>query len=96
MVGKYKDVFGSPIKKQEWVKKIMQNNHYYQSQVVYVGDALSDYEAATENGIHFVGRLSDRNINPFESVNVKYIISDLKNLKDIIHGINEEIIDIRT
>ena len=82
----FKDVFGSPTKKGEWIKKILQENYYPPDQILFLGDALSDYNAATENGIHFIGRISDRKINPFEGLNLKYVLSDLTNLPDIFEN----------
>ena len=64
------DVLGSPTTKGQWVKEII-INRYAQNEVVFIGDALSDYRAATENCIKFIGRISDKNINPFKGLKVK-------------------------
>lgn len=66
----FKDVLGSPTTKGQWVKEII-INRYAQNEVVFIGDALSDYRAATENCIKFIGRISDKNINPFKGLKVK-------------------------
>ncbi len=80
----FKEVFGSPIKKEEWIKKIILNNYYDKDQVVYVGDALSDYEAAVENRIHFIGRVSNINKNIFKGLSVNYLLKDLTKLDETI------------
>ena len=52
----FKDVYGSPEKKPEHVKKILKKHGYDKSEVVFIGDALTDRDAARENGIEFIGR----------------------------------------
>ena len=73
----FKGVFGSPTGKSEWTKKIICDNHFDQKRVVFVGDTLSDYEAATENGVHFVARIANDNGKLFDGVGIKYFLSDL-------------------
>ena len=45
-------IYGSPEKKSNNIKKILQDNRH--KNVVMIGDAFSDLEAAEENGIDFV------------------------------------------
>jgi HAD superfamily hydrolase (TIGR01549 family) len=52
----FKDVYGSPDKKDEHVKQIMKKNGYINSDVVFIGDALTDRDAARNNNIEFIGR----------------------------------------
>ncbi len=52
----FKEVYGSPEKKSEHVKKII--DKYQKDEVVFIGDALTDREAARENGIEFIGRFT--------------------------------------
>lgn len=54
----FKDYYGSPTKKSEHVKNIMLKYKYNKNEVVFVGDALSDKEAAKINGIKFIGRFT--------------------------------------
>ena len=57
-IGKYfSSVYGSPAKKADIVKKVLAENGYRPEEVLYVGDAMSDYEAAVSNGVGFIGRL---------------------------------------
>ena len=53
----FSSLHGSPTNKNMIVRKILQDNAYRSGDVLYVGDALSDYEAARENNVFFVGRL---------------------------------------
>ena len=50
----FKEVFGSP-KKNLHIKKILNIYGYDRSEVVFIGDALSDRDAAKNNDINFIG-----------------------------------------
>lgn len=53
----FQGIYGAPRKKTEIVKEILLSYELEPAQAVYVGDALSDYNAARENGVHFVARI---------------------------------------
>jgi phosphoglycolate phosphatase-like HAD superfamily hydrolase len=61
----FKEVFGSPEKKSDHIGKIIDRYSYDQSEVVFVGDATNDKEAAQLNGICFIGRRHRGNKNAF-------------------------------
>jgi len=46
---------GSPIKKSEIVKNILDINNYNKDETILIGDSVNDYEAANCNGIEFYG-----------------------------------------
>ena len=46
---------GSPAKKNDLVKKIINQYGYNREEVALIGDAMSDYNASIENGIRFYG-----------------------------------------
>jgi len=46
---------GSPTKKSEIVKGILDVNSYNKNETVLIGDSVNDYEATKENGIEFYG-----------------------------------------
>jgi phosphoglycolate phosphatase-like HAD superfamily hydrolase len=50
------DCFGSPEKKTYWTKKILQENNFEPDEVVFIGDAFADIEAAEIHGTHFILR----------------------------------------
>ncbi len=52
----FKEVHGSPEKKTNHVKGILERYGYAASEVVFIGDAPTDIEAARTNGITFIGR----------------------------------------
>lgn len=61
----FKEVHGSPKKKQEICLEIIDREHYDPKNCLFIGDALSDYEAAKKNGICFLGIVRDGEISPF-------------------------------
>lgn len=52
----FKGIFGSPAKKSDIVKKILIEENIRAAHAAYVGDAMSDYRAAAENGLYFIAR----------------------------------------
>ncbi len=51
-------VYGAPTRKTDAVKEIIDIYRLSPDEVLYVGDALSDYEAAVANRIHFIARIN--------------------------------------
>ncbi|MEW6614415.1 MAG: HAD-IA family hydrolase [Thermodesulfobacteriota bacterium] len=52
----FKGIYGAPIKKLDIVKKIINKEKITPSEAIYIGDALSDYEAAKINSVTFIAR----------------------------------------
>lgn len=69
---------GSPEKKTYWTAKIIQKEGLNPNEVVFIGDALADFEAASTNHIHFVLREHSEN---------KKLFSDKK--LPVIHNFND-------
>jgi len=55
MNGMFREIIGSPRKKSENLRYLLDKYSIRRSRAVYFGDAKSDYEAARENGIDFIG-----------------------------------------
>ncbi len=74
------EVYGSPRKKVEIITDILARKAYDASRCVFLGDAMTDYEAAKESGVNFVGIINDREICcfPVGTNTLKFI--DLKEL----------------
>lgn len=51
----FKEVYGSPRKKGDIVKDILSRESFNADKCIFIGDAMSDYQAAVSNGIHFLG-----------------------------------------
>jgi HAD superfamily hydrolase (TIGR01549 family) len=54
----FKEVYGSPEKKDSHVKKILENYGFKRDETIFVGDASTDREAAKNNNITFIGRFT--------------------------------------
>jgi HAD superfamily hydrolase (TIGR01549 family) len=54
----FKAVYGAPKKKNDIVKEILSNYGLSAESIVYIGDAISDYDAANANGVHFIARIN--------------------------------------
>ena len=46
---------GSPAKKSEIIKSVLISNSYKKYETIMIGDSITDYQAAKENGIEFYG-----------------------------------------
>lgn len=53
--GYIKEVHGSPRKKWEICQEIINRKNYNSQNCLFIGDAISDYEAAQKNGVCFLG-----------------------------------------
>lgn len=74
----FQDVMGSPKTKTEWIYELVKNNRIEISQSVFIGDAMTDFKAATETGMKFVLREVDYNIdlfNKYTGVRVKDFVT---------------------
>lgn len=54
----FQEVHGSPQAKSTIVADILHRYDFQAKRCLFVGDALADYRAAIENGVHFLGILS--------------------------------------
>lgn len=80
-------IYGAPRKKADIVKEIISNKNLLPNEVIYIGDALSDYKAATSHGINFIARINNNEFL-FDGINcIK--IKDLVNLKNILNTIEQ-------
>jgi len=68
----FQEVFGSPQNKTVWGKYILDTYNLQEKETLFIGDAMSDYNAATKNNMHFLLREIKNNqmifINPPKSI----------------------------
>lgn len=77
----FKNVYGCPPwNKAGAIKDILQKENTAPQHAVLVGDSYGDQRAATENGIHFIGRNSGLG---FEDPQPAMIINDLTGLSEL-------------
>lgn len=79
-------VFGSPDKKEMHVKTILNRYNYSPDQVLFIGDAVSDRNAARMNHITFIGRYTTDKDIKYE----KYLFNNFSELDLIIESLNSE------
>jgi len=69
----FKDVIGSPTKKDEAVKQLLYKYKVLVKETVMLGDSNSDYSAAEENEIYFILRRTDLNKKLQQQLNCQMI-----------------------
>lgn len=51
----FQSIHGSPIRKPEHIRRLLMNHRLEPSRCLFVGDAMTDYLAAKETGVPFIG-----------------------------------------
>lgn len=51
----FEEIHGSPRNKTDILRDIIQRRNYDSGHCLFIGDALADYRAATDTGMHFLG-----------------------------------------
>jgi HAD superfamily hydrolase (TIGR01549 family) len=77
----FEGVFGSPEKKTPIVKRIIENNNLDVSETLFLGDAISDYEAAKNNRISFLLRRTEDNFEIYHKLNGVKSFTDFYDLE---------------
>jgi phosphoglycolate phosphatase-like HAD superfamily hydrolase len=76
----FRQAFGSPRKKGPILKHIMTTYNYAPDEMIFVGDSKSDYSAALEVSVPFVGRVPPGEQNPFPEKGSLTVVHDLNEL----------------
>ena len=79
----FSEVFGSSKSKQEWLNDIIDKNQINPENLLFVGDALSDYYAGIAAKVTFIGRLVEEK-SPFPQNDTLVTIRDLRELVPLI------------
>ncbi len=64
----FKKIYGTPMKKEEIVEDICRTYGYQKEEMVFVGDASTDKNAAKNTGLLFIGRNTEDNKEAFQDV----------------------------
>jgi HAD superfamily hydrolase (TIGR01549 family) len=59
----FKAIYGSPMEKEEIIKKIINENRYDDKKTLFIGDSFSDYTSSKKANVKFIG-ISKENIFP--------------------------------
>ena len=78
----FKGVYGTPMKKEEIVNKVLSENGYGIAEAVFVGDAGTDMQAAEATGLTFIGRNTPENKEVFNGV--RFRVDDLREIEGIL------------
>jgi len=78
----FQGVYGSPKTKAQIIRGIMVDNGLGREEIIFIGDALSDYAASQEASVNFVGRTPITAGNPFPATGVLAIVRDLRHLDE--------------
>jgi len=78
----FKKVYGSPMTKGNIASEIIIKNRCNKHETLFIGDALSDYNAARINGIQFIARTRG-DVDIFKEVDCRKI-SDFSNFLNIV------------
>ena len=77
----FKDLFGDPpYQKETAIRRVLEQEQIFAFEIIFIGDAPSDYTAANKNGLEFVGRNSGLS---FEGIDVDPY-DDLFEIADMI------------
>lgn len=84
----FAEIYGSPEKKDFWVKEILRNENIQPEECVFIGDALADYNAAIGNDITFILRETKEAEDLFKDYS-GYRLKDLTSLHGILAKIHK-------
>jgi phosphoglycolate phosphatase-like HAD superfamily hydrolase len=80
--GSFSSVWGSPHAKADILRMLRDERGHETGELVYVGDALSDYRAAREAEVPFIGRRTREHPAAFPEDGVVCVVDDLAELVD--------------
>lgn len=83
----FKDVLGSPETKEVLTTKLIKREGFDSREVIFIGDAPSDYRSAEQNNTWFILRKHEDNAELFKDYR-SFIISDFTNFDDVFNLIN--------
>lgn len=79
----FKGIYGSPETKDYWVKKIISDFNLNPDEILFIGDATTDRDAALGNGLHFILREHEDNMRFFEGEELVRIL-DFRGFDELI------------
>ena len=75
----FQGVFGTPKSKTDIIRNIQSEHGFTSDRMLMLGDASTDFEAASETGLHFVGVFSEE-MKAYWAEQDAYIAKDLNNI----------------
>lgn len=81
----FQEVHGSPRKKPDIIRDILERHSLLPHEAIVVGDGESDMQAARETGVSFIARLNSENRPQLEGCRWK--LDDLRALHTVLHDV---------
>jgi HAD superfamily hydrolase (TIGR01549 family) len=73
----FADVCGAPTLKGQIINRFIEQYDLAKEEVVFVGDAINDYDGAKDADVEFIGRLDVNYANPFDGVQAFAFVDDI-------------------
>jgi phosphoglycolate phosphatase-like HAD superfamily hydrolase len=84
----FAEAHGSPCSKESIVRELLERHAWPPGELLFIGDAMSDFEAASTTGVRFVGRVPEGTPSMFP--NGTATITDLTELAAILRHRDHE------
>lgn len=81
----FNGTYGSPALKTEIIQSILSAHRLPPREVLFVGDSITDYEAARQTEVHFVARCTPDSADQWAGLGVK-VLRDLRELREYVDG----------
>lgn len=78
----FEGIYGSPRKKEDIVNEVLDDHGFSADQCLFIGDAMTDHDAAKACGMPFLGRVEAGHKSPFPKAT--NIVPDLSTLSEIV------------
>lgn len=75
----FKNIYGSPYEKSEKGEEIIQYYNFNREKVVFIGDSVSDFKASQQIKVKFIGRVPEKETNPFDG-----LVKTIKDFEELI------------
>ncbi len=75
-------IFGSPKKKEQINRELLDKYGYLPQEVVFIGDSIDDYIGVKDLGIRFIGRVQKD--DPFKGLDIEGRIKDITELERVL------------
>jgi phosphoglycolate phosphatase-like HAD superfamily hydrolase len=83
--GFFREVWGTPTEKPEIVRDLLRRYALRPEQVLFIGDGLSDHQAASATGLHFLARSTAEQQAEWIRLGVRRV-DDLRDLPAVVEG----------
>ena len=83
----FKEVFGSPEAKADIIRQVSKKYGLHSSEIVFIGDAESDYKAAGSTRVNFIAKITPSS----DLKQCAYHISNLNEINSILNQLNKDL-----